>query len=113
MISVPIFLLTLNVLIYSLEDKDGFDMIWRYFAWMNQTLSVFTLWAITVFLVKSKKLYVVSLIPALFMTMVCVSYLFVAPECMGLNRTVSYLAGAVAVSFSFFFFFFWKKKIEK
>ena len=41
-------------------------MIWRYFAWSNQTLAVFTLWALTVYLVISKKPYIVTLIPALF-----------------------------------------------
>lgn len=29
-------------------------MIWRYFAWSNQTLAVFTLWALTVYLVQAK-----------------------------------------------------------
>ena len=43
------------LLLYSLSDKEGFDMIWRYFAWTNQTLSVFTLWAITVYLVREKE----------------------------------------------------------
>ena len=40
-------------------------MIWRYFAWSNQTLAVFTLWALTVYLVQAKKLYVITLIPAI------------------------------------------------
>ena len=46
-ICIPMFLVAISLLLYSLRDKDGFDMIWRYFAWANQTLSVFTLWAIT------------------------------------------------------------------
>jgi basic membrane protein A len=29
---------------------DGFNVIWNYFGWANQALSVFTLWAITVYL---------------------------------------------------------------
>ena len=54
-ICIPMFLVAISLLLYSLRDKDGFDMIWRYFAWANQTLSVFTLWAITVYLVREKK----------------------------------------------------------
>lgn len=60
-------------------------MIWRYFAWSNQTLAVFTLWALTVYLVQAMKLYVITLIPALFMTAVCSTYIFVAPEGFGLS----------------------------
>lgn len=48
-ICIPMFLAAIALLLYSMEDAAGFDMIWRYFAWSNQTLSVFTLWAITVF----------------------------------------------------------------
>lgn len=37
-ICVPMFIVAIGLLLYSLRDKDGFDMIWRYFAWANQTL---------------------------------------------------------------------------
>ena len=70
-ICVPMFIVAIGLLLYSLRDKDGFDMIWRYFAWANQTLSVFTLWAITVYLVRARKWYGLTLVPALFMTAVC------------------------------------------
>ena len=53
-ICIPLFIVAIGILLYSLKDKDGFDMIWRYFAWTNQTLAVFTLWALTVFLARSK-----------------------------------------------------------
>lgn len=56
-----------------------FTVLWRYFAWSNQTLSVFTLWAVTVYLARRRKLFYITLIPALFMTMVCVSYILFAP----------------------------------
>ena len=70
-ICIPMFVLAIGLLLYSLRDANGFNMIWRYFAWANQTLAVFTLWAITVFLAVSKKPYIITLIPALFMTCVC------------------------------------------
>lgn len=94
-ISLPIFVVTLGVLIYSVSDKEGFNLIWRYFAWCNQALSVFTLWAITVFLSKKGNYWWVTFVPAAFMTMVCSTYIFIAPECMALDHTVSYAAGAV------------------
>ena len=55
LISVPIFVVTLLILFYSLSDKDGFNLIWRYFAWANQTLSVFTLWALTVWMFLTRR----------------------------------------------------------
>lgn len=112
-ICLPIFVLTLAALIYSLNDKEGFNLIWRYFSWMNQALSVFTLWAITVYLVKQQKFYLLSLVPALFMTMVCVTYLMIAPECFHLSSEVSYAVGACSVIFSLIFFFQWKNKQAK
>jgi carbon starvation protein CstA len=108
LISIPIFLVTISILLYSLRDKDGFGIIWRYFAWCNQTLSVFTLWAITVYLVRRSKKYCwITLIPALFMTLVCVTYLCVAPEGLGLSLTVSCTAGGVAVLLSIVWFSIW------
>ena len=79
-ISIPLFIITFFALFYSLRDKEGFNIIWRYFAWSNQTLAVFTLWAVTVYLTKHKKPAIFTLIPALFMTVVTVTYIFMAPE---------------------------------
>lgn len=53
MIALPIFVVTAGILIFSLTNKDGFDVIWTYFAWANQVLATFTLWAISVFLIKT------------------------------------------------------------
>ena len=52
-ICIPLFVVASALLIYSLRDADGFQVIWRYFAWANQTLAVFTLWTITVWLASS------------------------------------------------------------
>lgn len=109
-ICIPLFIVAIGILLYSLKDKDGFDMIWRYFAWTNQTLAVFTLWALTVFLATSKKLYIITLIPALFMTTVCSTYLFVAPEGLGMDVTVSQIIGCVITAITLIVFLWWKKK---
>lgn len=111
MISIPLFLLAIGLLLYSLKDKDGFDMIWRYFAWGNQTLAVFTLWALTVYLVQAKKLYIVTLIPALFMTAVCATYIFVAPEGLGMKTDLSQIIGVGITVVVFLFFLVWKKRV--
>jgi len=86
-ISIPIFIITFILL------QINFDVIWRYFAWWNQTLSVFTLWAITVYLAKRKKFYGISLLPAMFMTSVTVTYILMAPEGFKLPALFSYITG--------------------
>ena len=112
-ICIPLFLATAGTLIYSLTDADGFKIIWRYFAWCNQTLSVFTLWAITVYLVQEKKNYFITLIPALFMTCVSVTYICIAPEGFRLSQVLSYSIGGVAVLVAAAWFGVWKMRWAK
>lgn len=78
LVSLPIFALCFIVMLLP------YDALWRYFAWCNQVLSVFTLWAITVYLAKERRMYLISLLPALFMTAVTVTYIFFAPEGLGI-----------------------------
>lgn len=103
-LSVPIFVIS-GVLMFI-----KFDVLWRYFAWFNQSLSVFTLWTITVWLAKNQKLYIVSLIPALWMTMVCSTYILIAPEGFNLLPAISYTVGGLCTIASTILFFMWKKK---
>ena len=113
MISLPLFIVTGGLLYYSFQDAQGFKIIWRYFAWSNQTLSVFTLWSITVYLVLQKKNYYMSLIPALFMTMVCSTYILIAPEGLHLSGGFSYPAGAVCTIIAIVWFMYWKSHLQK
>lgn len=91
LVSVPIFILCFIIM------KIDFNILWRYFAWVNQTLAVFTLWAVTVYLARHGKFFFVSLIPAIFMTMVSVTYLLFAPspEGFGLSMWISLLCAVV------------------
>ncbi len=98
-ISIPLFAVGFGL---TLVD---FAVIWRYFAWSNQTLAMIVLWAITVYLAREKKFYWITLIPALFMTTVITSYLLFAPEGFGLSYTVSVSAGLItALCFAVLFF---------
>ena len=108
LVSLAIFAVTALALVYSLADQEGFNVIWRYFSWANQALSVFTLWAVTVYLVREGKCYWVTLLPALFMTAVCSTYICIAQECLALSPVVSYSVGAFAVLLSVVCFVRWK-----
>ncbi len=78
-IAVPLFMVACQLLWFNISDENGFNTIWRYFGWANQTLSCFTLWAITAFLTKSRKggWYIITMLPAAFMTSVCLTYICV------------------------------------
>ena len=77
-----------------------FDIIWRYFAWSNQALSVITLWMITSWLMRrGSKWSFVSLIPALFMTYICSSFVFVSNQFIGMGAcNAAYVYGAAATA---------------
>lgn len=75
-----------------------FSVLWRYFAWFNQTLSIMTLWAITCWLMRKQKNYIISLVPALWMTLVCSSYILIAPEGFCLNHTFGYVLSIIVTA---------------
>lgn len=71
-----------------------FDVVWRYFAWTNQALAAVVLWTIVVYLAQRRANRWVALIPAVLMTYVCASFVFVSDQFFGMeNRTIAYLLG--------------------
>ncbi len=76
-VAIPIFIIIVFIIVWGKIDADGFDRLWRYFAWANQTISVFLLYMISVYIYlrfKGSKKYMISFIPAVFYTMVVTSY---------------------------------------
>lgn len=73
-----------------------FAIIWRYFAWSNQALAVVTLWGIFVWLRRRGKNMWVALVPALCMTYIITSYVFISGQFIGMGPvTVAYAGAAV------------------
>lgn len=119
-IAIPLFLCVFGMVFVD------FNIVWRYFAWTNQTLAVFTLWAGTVFLFKQEHRaidpkpyrygYVIALVPALFMTMVSISYIFIAPEgfrfaSYGISWVAYLIAAGVTISLVGIFTY-WAKRYD-
>ena len=98
-VSIPLFAAALILL------QINFDIIWRYFAWANQTLATAFLWTVTVYLACEKKCYLLTLLPAMLMTMVICSYIAIAPEGFGLSVHIGYAAGAVCTAIATGWFF--------
>ncbi|MDE6716211.1 MAG: hypothetical protein K2J74_07015, partial [Muribaculaceae bacterium] len=92
LVSVPIFVITYIVM------QVDYTVLWRYFGWSNQTLAVFMLWTICAYLARRGKNYFIALIPAMFMTMVSVSYIVYAPEGFTFDN---HLAELLAAKFNF------------
>jgi carbon starvation protein CstA len=89
-ISLPLF--ALGVVLTFVN----FDVVWRYFSWSNQALAVVVLWCIVVYLYKEKSNYWIALIPAIFMTYICASFVFVSKQFVGMGAVpMAYVWGGV------------------
>jgi carbon starvation protein CstA len=102
-VSIPLFIIGF------LLTQIDFSIIWRYFAWANQTLAMVVLWTITVYLAQERKFYWVTLIPAVFMTAVIITYLLFAPEGFSLSNELSSTVGVLAAVLACAAFFIYRK----
>ena len=108
-ICIPMFAAAVLLLLWQMNNPNGFNIIWQYFGWGNQTLAVFTLWTITVYLVQAKKPFWMTLIPALFMTVVCSTFLLISRQAFDLNPTVAYTGSVIVLLVAVVWFFSWLK----
>ncbi|MBZ4646393.1 MAG: hypothetical protein PWR27_353 [Petroclostridium sp.] len=85
-------------------SRIDFNIVWRYFAWSNQTLAMIMLWAASAYMVKFNKPHWVTTIPAVFMTAVSATYILQAPEGFKLSTTLAYPVGIVITAAVFALF---------
>ena len=106
-VSAPLFILGVCIILFM-----DFRTMWSYFAWMNQSLAVITLWAITVWLFRRRRPFLLAMVPAVAMTYICSSYIFISPIMAAVaDRTLAYLlGGAVTVVIMVFFIFKFRKR---
>lgn len=74
----------------------NFSIIWRYFAWSNQTLATIMLWAGAVYLRKNGKFHWIATAPATFMTAVITTYIILAKEGLRMSPQIAYPVGIAA-----------------
>lgn len=96
-VCIPLFVVGYSITLVN------FDIIWRYFAWANQTLAAVVLWTIYVWLARRKSNYWVALVPAIAMTFVVTCFVFVSPQFFGIeNKILAFtLAAITTVGFGF------------
>lgn len=104
MLCLPLFAISVCLLFLD------FNILWRYFAWTNQTLACITLWAATVWLKKAGKNYWITVLPAIFMTCVCTSYILVAKEGFEIDYTIGLVSGIIAAVVATVTYFAWVNK---
>ncbi len=112
-VCIPMFAAVIALLVWQMNDKEGFNILWSWFGWSNQSMSVFMLWAVTVYMVQQRKPFVITLVPALFMTTVCSTFIFVSPQAFGWNYGLGYAFGAVVLVIALVWFFAWYRKQMK
>ncbi|TSB47288.1 carbon starvation CstA family protein [Alkalicoccobacillus porphyridii] len=88
-IALPLFVI--SVFLTTID----FTLLWRYFSWANQSTAVIALWVGTMYLFIAKRNYWISIIPAIFMTMACATYILNAPIGFNLSMATSYPVAAV------------------
>jgi len=89
MIAVPLFAIS------ALLTQMDFNILWRYFSWANQSTAAIALWIATMYLYIKGKNYIVSLIPALFITYMVFIYILNAKIGLNLDLNVSYIVGLI------------------
>ena len=96
-ITIPLLVIGGLLTWFAIVNDNGFQVVWRYFSWSNQTLAMIALWVATAYLLKKGKYRFGSLItaiPAAFMTAVSITYILMAKEGLRLDQTLSYIIGA-------------------
>ncbi len=109
-IAVPLFVASAFLLWYNIADANGFNTVWRYFGWSNQALAVFMLWTATAYFVKKKGglWYLITLLPALFMTAVCVTFILVDKIGFRLPQSLAPWIGLGSFVIFTILFYLWK-----
>ena len=119
LITVPLLVVGGFLTWFAIVNDNGFQIIWRYFSWSNQTLAMIALWVSTAYLIKKGKYRFGSLLtalPATFMTAVSTTYILIAQEGFRLDQTVSYISGisiAVILLSTYLIALFRRNKLQK
>ena len=92
-----------------------FDLttIWTYFGWANQCLATIVLWTASVYLWRHGKCFWITLLPAGFMTAVCVTYIMFDKIGFSLPIRYSVISGVIVAVVAVLFFIFKTKKDDK
>lgn len=97
-LAAVIFILVAVILVFAKSNADGFNILWRYFAWSNQTLSLFAFLAISVWMFENNKAKFVwmPMIPGVWYAFVTITYIVNAKIGFNVPWGGAYAIGAAA-----------------
>lgn len=110
LLSLPVFAVGIALLAWQIGNPSGFGTVWQYVAWGTQLMAAVTLWVCTVYLVGEKKCYFITLLPALFMTMVVTDFFLVSPTTLALPEIPSLIMAGITTLVCLTRFLLWKRK---
>ncbi len=97
-LSAIIFALVAVILVFAKMNSNGFNVLWRYFAWSNQTLALFAFLAISVWMfMNGKAKYAwMPLVPGGWYAFITVTYIANAKIGFNIPWMGAYIIGIVA-----------------
>lgn len=114
LLALIIFFVVAALLVFAKISVGGFNILWRYFAWANQTIAVFSFAVITIYMLKEKQPYGMALLPGMFYMYVVSSFILNAAVGFNLPWTASYIIGGVLTAlYAVCLIFYGKKRVSK
>ena len=104
-VTLGIFIPVIFILIYAKLNAEGFNILWRYFAWANQSIAVFAFAAISIYLSAKKGApkfaYLISLLPGIFYLFIISAFLLSQKIGFGLPLHISYVIAGILAAIYF------------
>ena len=116
LITIPLLVTGGLLTWFAVTNSNGFQIVWRYFSWSNQTLAMISLWVATAYLLRTGKSIHSSLLtalPATFMSAVSLTYILMAGEGFSLSASIAYPAGIVFAAAVFLVYIYMSLKLSK
>ena len=103
------------ILVFAKFNSQGFQTLWRYFAWSNQILSLFAFLAISIWMFENGKSNFVwmPLVPGAFYAFATITYIMNAKIGFNLPWGAAYAVGAAVAAAYVAVVIWWGKKREK
>ena len=111
-LSAVIFIFCAAILIFAKVSASGFNILWRYFSWANQTIAIFAFAMITVYLYVKGKNFIISLIPGIFYSFIIYTFIINAKIRFNVPMNIAYILGGIFTVLWAFFTITCAKKLK-
>ena len=115
-LSSVIFVVVAAILVWAKSSPNGFNVLWRYFAWANQSLALFAFLGITVWMYEhGKARYAwMAVAPGTFYNFITVTFIANAQIGFNLPWNIAYILGGVgAVAYAVVLVWYGRKRAAR